>query len=35
VRQVSEDVTDTIRMDDFYLVDSVDRRECRQALGDV
>jgi hypothetical protein len=35
VRQVNEDVTDTIKMTDFYLVDSVDRLECRQALDNV
>jgi hypothetical protein len=33
VREVDEDVTDTIQMDDFYLIDSASRVDCRQALG--
>jgi hypothetical protein len=32
VREVQEDVTDTIRMSKFYLVDSASRVDCQQAL---
>ena len=33
VREVGENVTDTIKMSDFYLVDSASRIECQQVLG--
>jgi hypothetical protein len=33
VREVAENVTDTFKMTDFYLVDSASRVECRQALA--
>lgn len=32
VREVKEDVIDTISAKDFYLVDSASRVDCRQAL---
>jgi hypothetical protein len=33
IREVGQDVTDTIQMDNFYLVDAASRVECRQVLG--
>jgi hypothetical protein len=33
IREVGQDVTDTIKMDNFYLVDSASRVECQQVLG--
>lgn len=35
VREVGEDVTDTIQMTKFYLVDSVSRVDCQQAMRDA
>ena len=32
IREVGQDVTDTIKMDNFYLVDSASRVECQQVL---
>ena len=35
VREVGEDVTDTIQMTRFYLVDSVSRVDCQEAMRDA
>ena len=35
VREVGEDVTDTVQMTKFYLVDSVSRVDCREAMRDA
>jgi hypothetical protein len=33
IREVGENVTETMKMSDFYLVDSASRVECKEALG--
>jgi len=35
VREVGENVTDTIQMTKFYLVDSVSRVDCQEAMRDA